>query len=229
MKRFKFAGFALFAILLASCGGDGNQTIPTDGTKIIGEHAGFFSVTNDGAELSYKEDNNGISEQKFILKVPLILEERLDLGEHGGLALPGMTVQIIGEDGDPITDHDFDFGMDLLDTAVDDEFKTFLNSKPGTEWIAPFNLTIHNKDLASDLKGRFKNAKGIRVVNVKFVNVDIPTFSPSSVKEVVSEYAAPENYDESMREAQDEWDRAVQKAQDEMDRAFEEAQNEFGF
>lgn len=182
MKKIFLFTLTLLAVLsCTSCSKEDGHTIQTADSKVLGKHKDVFSITDEGATWSLTKEDSGIPEQKFLIKVPLKLENPVDLGEYGGLRLGGMNVQIIGEDGDPIADHEFSLGLTLLDTSVSDELKDFLNSKKGTVWIAPFNLTLHNQELADELEKKFKKATGLRIVDVEFVNVDFDI--PKSISE----------------------------------------------
>lgn len=178
-KIFLFALTLLAGVTCISCSKGDGHTIQTEDAKVLGKHKDVFSVTDEGATWSLTKEDSGIPQQKFVIKVPLKLEHPVDLGEYGGISLGGMNLQIIGEDGNPITDHEFNLGLAPLDTSVHDEFKEFLNSKEGTVWMAPFNLTISNSELADELEKKFEKATGLRIVDVEFVNVDID-FSNSS-------------------------------------------------
>lgn len=179
-KIFLFALTLLAVVGYTSCGKEGSHTIQTDDAKVLGKHKDVFSITNEGATWSVTKENSGIAEQKFVIKVPLKLENPIDLGEYGGVRLGGMNVQIIGEDGNPIADHEFNLGLTPLDTSIYDELKEFLNSKKGTVWEAPFNLTLHNSELADELEKKFEKATGLRIVDVEFVNVDLDMPGSSS-------------------------------------------------
>lgn len=179
-KILLFALTFLAGVTCISCGKEGSHTIQTADSQVLGKHKEFFSVTDEGATWTFSEEGSVIPEQKFIIKVPLKLEKPLDLGEHGGLRLGAMNVEIIGEDGDPIANHSFDLGLTPLDTSVHDELKDFLKSKEGTVWVAPFNLTLGNPDLASELEKKFEKATGLRIVDVEFVNVDINSSDSAS-------------------------------------------------
>lgn len=170
-KIFLFALTLLAVVSYTSCG-KGEAHIQTADSKVLGKHNDVFSITDEGATWSLTKKDSDIPEQKFVIKVPLKLEKPVDLGEHGGVRLGGMNVQIIGEDGDPITDQEFSLGLTSLDSSVHDEFKDFLNSKEGTVWMAPFNLTLNNSELADELDEKFKKATGLRIVDVEFVNVN---------------------------------------------------------
>lgn len=174
MKKIILVALTFLAgVTCISCSKEGAHTIQTADSKVLGKHKDVFSVTDEGATWSLTKKDSGIPEQKFVIKVPLKLENPIDLGEYGGVSLGGMNVQIIGEDGNPIADYEFSLGLTLLDTSVHDELKDFLKSKEGTVWMAPFNLTLNNSDLASELEKKFEKATGLRIVDVEFVNVDL--------------------------------------------------------
>lgn len=176
MKKVILFTLTLLAVVAStSCSKEVSHTIQTEDSKVLGKHKDLFSITDEGATWSLTKEDSGIPEQKFIIKVPLKLENPVDLGEYGGIRLGGMEVQIIGEDGNPISDHGFSLGLDPLDTSIHDELKDFLNSTEGTVWVAPFNLTLHNNELADELEKKFEKGTGLRIVDVEFVNVDFDT------------------------------------------------------